>query len=84
MATVTLHLSFSHATIATALSKDKTWQQAVFTEVAQPTFLLLLMAQRLMAFMEITPILVEPTLNGLFSENQLRNQQRQQEALGAL
>jgi hypothetical protein len=37
-----------------------------------------------MAFMEITPILVEPTLNGLFSENQLRNQQRQQEALGAL
>jgi hypothetical protein len=84
VATVTLHLSFSHATIATALNKEKTWQQAVFTEVAQQTQSLLPQARKVMVCMVVAFLLVAHTLSGLYFKSQRLSQRLLQAVLGAL
>jgi hypothetical protein len=80
----TLRQNFSHATIATALNKDKTWQQAVFTEVVQTVHWSQDQTQIPAVYTVVELLLAELTLNGLFLKNPQLSQPRQQVVLGVL
>jgi hypothetical protein len=78
------HPNFNHAITDIASSKEKSWQQVVFTEAVPQVGWLRLLVLNLRVCMAILPTLVVHILNGLFLENQPLRQQRQQVDLGTL
>jgi hypothetical protein len=73
--TNTLPQNFNHATIVTASSKEKSWQQVVFTEAVQQERWLLRLVQKLQVYMAVELYLAVHILSGLSFKSQPLRQQ---------